>query len=355
MHIRTFRAANLNAALAMIREQMGPDASVLHTRQVDKSGWNLFGRQRIEVTAGLRHTPSTASSPPLEKHETSRQAPNPLAPNPLLEQFSTMGLPNSVTEKWLRQSTGIHDLKSSAVCDSPEDTRKKLIQWLGKHIPVSRPIDVSGEHRRIVALVGATGVGKTTTIAKLAGQFRLEHQSRVGLLTVDAFRAAAVDQIGAFANALQIPLEVVRSPDEVEPALDRLTDLDLLLVDTVGQSPRETSSIHQLARLLKAICPDETHLVVDANSSILSARDCLAAFSKLSPTALILSKVDEVRTVAPSIAATLESSLGFSYMTTGQSVPHDIELANPIHLAELTSGLAETGPSSVISSREKVA
>lgn len=342
MHIRTFRAANLNAALEMIRLQMGPDATVLHTRQVASSGLRFLRRAQVEVTAGLRH--SSVKAP------ARSRAPE----DPLAQQLGNLGLPPATVHNWLEHvARTLPETEGGEV--NVRGREDELLNWLETRIPLARPIDVSGQSRRIVALVGATGVGKTTTIAKLAGQYCLDKKSRVGLLTVDAFRAAAVDQINAFATALKIPLEVVRSIEDLQPALARIGDVDLLLVDTVGQSPRGPVRVKHLADLLERLEPDETHLVLDANSSSMTARDCLSAFSIFSPTALILSKVDEVCSAAPVIAAAIEGMTGFSYITNGQSVPRDIELADSAMLSKLVSGIALQGPGSVISIPEKSA
>ena len=333
MHIRTFRAANLNDALKLIREQMGPDATVLHTRQIRSNGWKVWDRTKIEVTAGLRHQSFQQVQVDAEQEDD------------LLHQLVDLGISLKLAKEWRGQ------VKAGGL--------DGLTRWLAGKIPIADPISIRSGHPRIVSLVGATGVGKTTTIAKLAGQFCIDQRSRVGLLTVDAFRAAAVEQLEAFAEALQIPLEVVRQLDDVEPALEQLTDVDLLLVDTIGQSPRESSRLDRLTQLLREIGPDETYLVLDANSSLAAARDCLKSFAGLDPTALILSKVDEVSLASPAIAAVMEwnqkadqgtETLGFSYVTNGQSVPRDIALAEAGWLANMASGLAMDAVGSVMSS-----
>lgn len=334
---------------------MGPEATVLHTRQISAGSWKLWKRSRIEVTAGLRH----------QSQESKSVDHSPKDHGRLTEHLADLGLPLRLAEDWLEQiQRWTQDYHQATVDKS--DPSAILNDWLSSQIPLAEPIDVREGRRRIVTLVGATGVGKTTTIAKLAGQFCIEQKSRVGLLTVDAFRAAAVEQIEAFANALKIPLEVVRDVDQVQPALDRLSDVDLLLIDTVGQSPREAGRLNRLGKLLTEINPDETYLVLDANSSITAAADTLRSFASLRPSALILSKVDEVRSAATAIASVMQlnsklnasrnsdrhNRLGFSYVTTGQSVPRDIELADAETLASLASGLALKPAGSVISSTE---
>jgi flagellar biosynthesis protein FlhF len=149
---------------------------------------------------------------------------------------------------------------------------------------------------------------------------------------------------------MQAPLEVVRREEDVAPCLERLRDCDLILVDTIGQSPRGDERLGLLDRWLRSIQPDETHLVIDANCSLAAARACLHAFSVLRPTACILSKVDEVSCAAPAMGALLGSRMAMSYVTTGQLVPDDLVLADTEQLANWLSGLAAGGVRSVISS-----
>lgn len=394
MHIRTFRAANLNAALEMIRDQMGPEASVLHTRQLPGSVVPWWGRRRIEVTAGLRATRSSAAVPtrpaagtPSPEHPApTNTSPEPVAGSTanaaacrlagtsatplsgplsnllssplngqlagLVEELISAGLPMPLASHWAEQAgQGRQVAPRPAHCtgtDAAElfvepQLRAELSQWLERAVPVGRPIPVSQGCRRIVALVGPTGVGKTTTIAKLAAGFQLRQKVRVGLLTLDTFRAAAIEQLDAFARTLHVPMEVVRRTDELGGALERLGDVDLVLVDTMGQSPRGEEKIAAMARLLAAAQPDETHLVLDANNSFRAVVDILAAYRPLRPTSAIISKLDEVRRPAPVIAALIDRPLEISYVTHGQMVPGDIATADRQSLAAAASGLAVLG------------
>lgn len=393
MHIRTFRAANLNDALAMIRAQMGPEASVLHTRELPPKRLTLFGRKQIEVTAGLKplrcsepaaaapsgpptsgptmngptHSDSPESCPPVVEPSLAprvgRAAARPAAPaealvDELIDTLIDVGLPRRIATLWAEQTAPASPAEISPAEISPAETSPAeaslirpphdprlvaLAQWLERTLRIGNPIEAGRGQRRVVALVGPTGVGKTTTIAKLAAGLQLQQNARVGLLTLDTFRAAAIEQLDAFARALGVPLAVARAPSEVAGALERLGDLDLVLIDTVGQSPRGEEKIAAMGRLLAAARPDETHLVVDANGSFGSAADVCTAFQPLQPTAAIISKMDEVWRPAPVIAAVLEGALQISYVTTGQRVPEDLAAAARQSLAAAASGLAASG------------
>ena len=115
----------------------------------------------------------------------------------------------------------------------------------------------------MVALVGPTGVGKTTTVAKLAANFKLAHGARVGLVTVDTYRIAAVEQLKTYAEIIDLPLAVVNDPAEMARALDELGAVDLVFIDTAGRSPRDEVKIRELAEFLRQARPDEIHLVLE--------------------------------------------------------------------------------------------
>ncbi len=186
-----------------------------------------------------------------------------------------------------------------------------------------------------IALVGPTGVGKTTTIAKLAAAYKLRHHVRVGLITCDTYRIAAVEQLRTYANIIDLPLKVCLTPREVGEACQSLMDCDVVLLDTAGRSQHDAARIDELAGFIDAASADETHLVLSA----VMAEDVLTSaarrFSVLKPDNLILTKLDEaVRFgVVPTVCANV--GLKLSFLTTGQEVPEHIELAHPPRLARL--------------------
>ncbi|MEM0925609.1 MAG: flagellar biosynthesis protein FlhF, partial [Planctomycetota bacterium] len=189
--------------------------------------------------------------------------------------------------------------------------------------------------RRIVALVGATGVGKTTTVAKLAAGFRMRSRRRVGLLTIDTFRIAAVQQLQAYAQLMDLPMVVVESAIQMRAAIDELGDVDLILIDTAGRSPNGDLEMTDLAEMLRSAQPDETHLVISATSTAEVVRTAIEGFSPMSPTAAILTKLDEAPYTAAILSAIAEGSgavghrpgMPVSYLTHGQNVPDDIATA----------------------------
>ena len=220
----------------------------------------------------------------------------------------------------------------------PVGSRALLSAMVEADIQCSAPIKPEVGRRRVVALVGPTGVGKTTTIAKLAANFRLRDGIKMGLVTVDTYRIAAVEQLRTYAEIIDLPMKVVTSPQEMRRALDELSDLDLILIDTAGRSPRDELKIQELKSLLSEAAVDEVHLVMSLTASVRSIRMTCEQFSCVNPTSLILTKLDEAAGAGSLLSVSRDVKLPFSYLTTGQDVPEDIEPANATRIARLVLG-----------------
>jgi flagellar biosynthesis protein FlhF len=218
--------------------------------------------------------------------------------------------------------------------------RGRLSQLVGAKLSVSGPIEISDGKQQVVALVGPTGVGKTTTLAKIAAGFRFDLGCQVGLITLDTFRLGAVDQLLQYAELISAPLEVVSSPDQVSSALQRLQQCDLILLDTAGRSPRDAEQLTVLRDFMSCAKPNSTHLVLSATSSVAHAEEALKQFSLLQPTSLLVTKLDEVAGLGSWLSFLRQAALPISYLTTGQHVPQDIVVASTRRLASLllTSG-----------------
>ena len=196
---------------------------------------------------------------------------------------------------------------------------------------------------KVVALVGATGVGKTTTIAKLAANFRLRDGVRMGLVTVDTYRVAAVEQLRTYAEIIDIPVKVVTNPAEMRRALDEMAGLDLVLIDTAGRSPCDDLQVQELKTLLAEARVDEVHLVLSATSNVRHLEATAKKFLIANATAVILTKLDEAAGLGTLLSIARRVPLPISYVTTGQGVPEDIEPARPDRLARLVLGLDKLG------------
>ena len=326
MHLHTFRARSLSEALRLVREELGPDASVLNTREIG-SAWSrwLVGTQ-IEVTASDEvRAPSRLS--------TTESALSEADPADLLDfrrKFRQDLLQNDNAELSLVEQLS---LGRGAAPLAPRPSREHL-----ENIAIAGPIRVESGRRTIIALVGPTGVGKTTTIAKLAARFQLRERCRVGLITVDTYRIAAVAQLKTYAQILDVPLAVARSPHEVSEALDRMAEVDLVLIDTAGRSPRDAVRLSELRALLAHSQADEIHLVLSAVAGADAIDVAAGAFATVGASALVLTKLDEAVSLDWLPAVLSRHRLPVSYITTGQNVPDDIQPATVAQLAALIDG-----------------
>ncbi|WP_029420488.1 flagellar biosynthesis protein FlhF [Alicyclobacillus macrosporangiidus] len=185
-----------------------------------------------------------------------------------------------------------------------------------------------GAKSRVVALVGPTGVGKTTTIAKLAALNVIGGQRRVGLITADTYRIAAVEQLRTYANILNVPLEVVCHPQDMPGALERLSDRDLILIDTAGRNFRMDVYVQEMKALLSAAPVDEVHLVLSLTTKPEDMDAVAEAFSTLPVHKLLFTKLDETLSHGAILNLMCKYRLPLSYVTTGQNVPDDLEVAD---------------------------
>lgn len=214
------------------------------------------------------------------------------------------------------------------------DAPALLADAVGDELSCAGELPVGSPGRPYVAaLVGPTGVGKTTTVAKLAARYAFERKHRVGLVTVDTQRVGAIDQLRSYAEVMRLPLEVVPDAAAMPAALDRLSGCDLVLVDTAGRSPRDAAGIRRLAGVLAAGEIDETILAVSLASSLRATSAAVARFASLTPASLVVTKLDEAGGLGPLLSLAREARLPFRYVTDGQDVPGDIAAADPARLA----------------------
>ena len=378
----------MHEALAMVRHDLGADAAVLHTREVQSRrffGW-LSGPREIEVTASRGvNVPSRLPSRShyeeergsdgdvVLRHDGPHPLPTPPRPQPELSgamQNQLSELQVMVQELCRRSDAPRHDLPEELFqlftdlldSDLNEDLARELVErvrtetkgspvddllmvkarlarMIEAEVRVSGPIQVTPGRCRLVALVGPTGVGKTTTIAKLAANYRLKEKRRVGLITVDTYRIAAVEQLRTYADIIDLPMQVVSTPREMREAVGRMDNLDLILLDTAGRSPKDEVRIQELRAFLTEADADEVHLVLSSVASARVLEQTAERFAAVGTTSLILTKLDEATGLGNILPLVRTSQLPLSYLTNGQNVPDDIEVAESMRVARLILGM----------------
>jgi flagellar biosynthesis protein FlhF len=217
--------------------------------------------------------------------------------------------------------------------DDPEQAWSQAMALLRRHLPVTD--DDIIEHGGVVAVVGPTGVGKTTTVAKLAARFALRHGRRhVALVTTDNFRIGGQEQLRSFARILGVPVHAANDREELAAVLADLGNKRLVLIDTAGMSHRDMRLSEQLHTLETAGSAVRAYLVVSANTQLPALCEIVRGFRKVNPVGCILSKVDEATSLGGAMTAVLRYRLPVAYLGTGQRVPEDLQSARGDRLLE---------------------
>lgn len=188
---------------------------------------------------------------------------------------------------------------------------------------------------KVLALVGPTGVGKTTTIAKIASDAVLKRNLKVGLINLDSYKVAAFDQLATYAKILNVPFRAAQSAEDLKVVLGDFRGLDLVIIDTTGRSPRDPGALAEMQQLLSAISGVRTQLVVSATTRENELADIVQRFALFQPEGMVVSKLDEATLYGPIFNLSQKSKMPLSYFTTGQRVPEDLEEATPERLAAL--------------------
>lgn len=347
MKVLRIKSHSMHDALAEARRQLGDGATILHTKQYDTPVmFGLGRRQEVEILA--------AAEAPVPVNLTavataSKEAAAPVVTDVARQIADIKSMLTSLEAKQVAQvvqdpSPAISRLVRNGVSEKLAESlapELQLVKELGKYldsiaqrIRCSGPVDVTKRQSR-VALIGPTGVGKTTTAAKLAAQHTIVGGKKVALITVDTYRVGAVEQLATYARILNIPIEVALCPEDVDALIGRHQDKDLIIIDSVGRSQRSRSHLLELSQFIRAANPTEVHLVVSASSSLAVQKEAISSFGALSADRLILTKLDECPQPGCILDLSVSSLLPFSYITYGQEVPDDIAVAESGKLASL--------------------
>lgn len=337
MRIKRYVADTVQQAVAQVKQELGKDALILHSRSCKEGGFlGFFAKKRFEVLAAVDENLAKRKTPLTGRGYTGYTAPTrPIEQRVKVEMASDAPeiKDNILPEiKMLRKELGelrqaIEGVAKQVQTGLQEESPpvKAPIESL-QSLPPPAPIRIVNRPT-VVVLVGPTGVGKTTTIAKLAANFALFEGKSVGLVTIDTYRIAAVEQLKTYAEIINLPIEVVYTVGEFKRALNNLEHNDLILVDTAGRSQKNRRQIKELKQFLAGRNPDETHLVLSANTKLEDLMDTAESFKEVSYNRLVFTKLDETNEIDTLLRFIEQIKIPISYVTTGQSVPEDIEVA----------------------------
>jgi flagellar biosynthesis protein FlhF len=396
MLVKRYVVKEMPEAVAMIREDLGEDAVILSTKKVQKRGFlGLFPKTHIEVVAAANEQPEPPRAPqpqklsprpaaasayqrqmeqskptPADPHAEMEPKPQVTAREPseaekvlkevqelrvmfrnLLNSSYNLLMPEAVVK--VRNDLLKNDISEEAVDEliergiryfaqvhevNEQEFRGILTNFIREDLDRYSPPSQIALNSRVVAFIGPTGVGKTTTIAKLAAEQVLTRGKKVGLITTDTYRIAAVEQLRTYANILGIPLEVCYAPEDIKRAMQAYVGCDLILVDTAGRNYQNLLNVRQLNTYLEELKPDETYLVLSLTTKASDLEEIAANFTQVRIDKFLFTKSDETKTYGALYNLVTRFKKPLSYLTTGQSVPEDIEPVSTDRLAKLLTG-----------------
>jgi len=297
MIVRKFRGKHLPDITREVRRALGPDAVILELRRPGRWG-KWLGKGDYEVLAAVEESRLTPVSPPAAP--VTRASCRPPA--------------------------------VSAVAG-----RRRMLQAVAALCGPAQPVMLQPGRATLCALVGPTGVGKTTTVAKLAARFALKAGKRVALITTDTYRVGAVEQLRMYGEIMGLPVEVVERPVSLKRAVERHAGYDLVLIDTAGRNQLR-QQLDEVGTALSLVKPDYTLLLVGMNTRAPELAALLTAYRPLSYNRLVAAKVDEALDAYGLLELGAAAQAPLSYLTTGQLVPDDLEDATPEHVTAALMG-----------------
>lgn len=393
MKIKRFFAADIRRALRQVKDTLGSDAVILSNKQVDGG---------VELVAAMDYDESTLSqavnhteqaSQPQSKGKVSVEAETGKVRQPSVEEPSTkaakavewsqepvlmemrkemqelrrmmenelseltwrdVGKRRPITQEIFRRlmSLGLDAELSRRLANCAEDASSVEKAWKTATYHLTRELPVLDddliEAGGALALIGPTGVGKTTTIAKLAARFCLRHGNRqLALITTDNFRVGAQEQLNNYGRILDVPIRCVSSVEELNGALNSFSRKRLVLIDTAGMSQRDLQISEKLALLSQGNSPVRTILTLSATTQRSALAHAVETFSVAKPEACIVTKMDEAGSLGELISTVVATKMPIAYTTDGQRVPEDIHRARALSLVGSAVTLAQDGVGSV--------
>ncbi len=365
MKIKKYTANSMPEAMQLIRTELGDEAVILNSKEIETGGFfGFFTKKKLEVIVAIEKEQRRRPAPiRTETVAPPVQRKNVIEQKDVLDELSEL---RQLVQRLSEQIDGGHNgaidyplpfqsvdqkLKSQAVSEAVRLKIMKhlLKQWSEQTAQEMDAKDIAKElnrfieeklsqlpfggisfQKKIVTIVGPTGVGKTTTIAKIAAHCVLKKQKKVALMTTDTYRIAAVEQLKTYAKILNIPLEVAYSIDDFKKAVDQFEQYDLIIVDSAGRNFRNRLYIEELSKVINFEQEAETFLTLSLTSKYEDMKEIVNQFAILPINQVILTKEDETSSHGAMLNIPLELGKGIAYITNGQNVPDDfLEAAIP--------------------------
>jgi len=386
MKIQKYVAPNMPEAMKKIRAELGNDAVILHSKVIYTGGFlGLFKKRNIEVLAAIDPSISDTPIPPQTKNREVRNSVLIKEPSSRTEPINQAGSSIANKEKKIsdfpdiakqldeiNQNVQAFGERSNNVSFSIPTPIKNVVNQLDKQ-EINEMIkarlvkdlvakwyaageDVLDVHvfkwaqafllaeispysfgevslsKKYINVIGPTGVGKTTTLAKIAANIILKQQKTVGFITTDTYRIGAIEQLKTYANILDVPLEVCYSMEDFEHATKKLKDCDVILIDTAGRNFRNKKYVEDLMQVVDYKREMETLLVLSMTAKQKDLEEIYKQFSAINIDSFVFTKLDETSSYGAMINLIVTCKKGVAYMTTGQNVPDDIVPATPLEL-----------------------
>ena len=320
MRIKRYIVHDMREAVYLIKKDLGPDAMIISSKKVREKGLKgLLSPAKIEVTAAVELGNDAEMT-----LETYTQKDSPLQSPP--DNLDTYKIRQCLLKMDIGPETIeflLHDLD---VMSHHNEIRQVLQQRL---LSVFKPVPNKNKTPDIMAFIGVPGVGKTTTIAKIAAINALFNNLRIGLITIDSFRVGAVEQMRIYGEIIGTTVDVVSTPGELQQAVEKNRDKDLILIDTTGRPSRNTYQLAEIKAFLEVVKGVNIYLVISAATKVNDTTRIINDFKVIPYSQLIISKLDETESPGTLLNAAYLTGLPIAYITNGQNVPDDIEIASP--------------------------
>lgn len=352
MKIRKYVGVTAHEAMLKLKRELGPDAVVLNTKTIRAKGiLNYFKRPLVEITAAYEEK-DVLGRKSIDKYDDKlnninqelielKKAMNGLPVETLkdngvpimLEKFQNRMMNNGM------ESEIVDDILNKIseqinLIDKDSDTIEEIIKYnLMEYLGNPQPITIDGS-QKIVFFIGPTGVGKTTTLAKIAASLVLEDNYKIGLITSDTYRVGAVDQLRIYSDILELPLEITYNKDDMYKAFDKFENKDIIFVDTAGRNHNNVEQIKELEDILNSTNTKEIYLLLSATIDKKVLQSLVKRYSFLEDFKLIITKIDEAEDYGNIFNIKYTTNRELSYYTTGQSVPDDIQIINKEFIAK---------------------